>query len=426
MISTGLKRGGFYGWIALAGAMLVYFCGAGILYYSYGVFLPSISEAFGWSRSALSGPYSLRTVFMGLLGPLVGISVSKFGPRKNIIFGNLVAALGVAGMFLVRDIWHVYFFFSVVVGIGNAFGFFIATISIANNWFVKRKAFAISLVIAAGGIGGFVFPPLIAWLISGLGWRVAWVCLAIIHLVLTVGIGGILIRNRPEDVGQVPDGKVGGPTQEAKVGRQAPIRVYQTPVDWKAKDALRTRTFWLLVIFLGASFYALSLLSTHQVVYLQDLGFSSMTAATAFGLFVGVSIVGRLGVGALGSRFENRYLAAACLAGFAVGMVILMNARALPIVYLYALIGGISYGGLLVLESSMFGAYYGRANYAQIMGWYTPLSTFIGATGPLFAGFIYDYTGSYMLAFIVAVSLLGVGLVCALLARPPEPRRSVP
>ena len=95
------KRKGFYGWTALAGAMLVYFCGCGNLYYSYGVFLPAMSESMGWSRSALAGAHSLRTLLMGIIGPIVGITISKFGPRRGIIIGNLVASLGLASMFLV-------------------------------------------------------------------------------------------------------------------------------------------------------------------------------------------------------------------------------------------------------------------------------------------------------------------------------------
>jgi len=384
-----------------------------------------MSEAFGWSRTAVSGPYSLRTVIAGLMGPLAGISINKFGPRRNIILGNIVLAIGLACMFLISDIWQVYLFFSVLGGMGMTFGFFIATATIVNNWFIKRRSLAMSLLVVSGGIGGFVYPPLIAWVISSLGWRLAWVCLAIIQLVLAVGVGGMLVRNRPEDIGQVPDGKVTDKTDEARVSKQAPMRVYQTPVDWKVKEALRTRTYWLMIIFLGAPFFAGTALSTHQVVYLQSLGFSPMTAATSFGVLLGVSIVGRLAIGALGTRFEASHLAAACLAVFAIGIIILMNVKTLPLIYLYVLLGGIGYGGITTLDPTIYGAYYGRAHYAEIMGWRIPFMTLITAAGPIVPGFIYDHTGSYILAFTVVAAMLGVGLVCALLARPPKPQMTI-
>jgi len=428
MATTGLRRERFYGWTALAGAILVYFCGCGNLWFSYGVFLPSISETFGWGRAALSGPYSLFILVMGLLAPLVGASITRFGARKNIIFGNLLAVLGLVGMSLIKDIWQVYLFYSVLIGVGNAFGMFLPATTIANNWFAKRRSLAMSLVVASGAIGGFALPPFITWLISGLGWRLTWVCLAVIHLVLSVGVAGALIKNKPEDIGQVPDGKVAQEAQEVEAGRTALSRVYQTPVDWKTREALRTRALWMIMVFTAATMFLLQIIMAHQVIYLQHLGFSPMIAATTLGIFAGLSIVGRLGIGALGSRFEGRHLAAACLGGFAIGVIILMNVKALPgtCLYLYALLSGVSYGGLIVLKPVMLGAYYGRAHYAQILGWCTLLVTLFGAAGPLLAGVIYDTTGSYMPAFVIAVALVGVGLVCALLAQPPKPRITLP
>ena len=401
--------------------MLVYFSLCGNILYAYGVFLPPMCEEFGWSRSALSGPFTAFALVGGILGPLAGISIGKFGARKNAIAGNLVVALGLMGMSLVKELWHVYLFYGVLIGAGLAFGTWIATVTVVNNWFIRRRSLAMGLLFAAGGIGGFAFPPLISWLISSLGWQMSWGCLAGSHMVLAVVIGGILIRNKPEEMGQVPDGEVAQAAQETGVGSPPPRQVYQTAVDWKVRDALRTRALWLVVISMAASLFSLDMLTIHQVAYLQDLGFSPMIAATALGLLAGISIIGRLLCGALGTRFEGRYLAAVCLAGFAVGIIILMNAKTLPLIYLYAIISGISYGGMIVLGPVLTGAYFGRAHYAQISGWTAPVATFIAAASPLLAGFIHDTTGSYIPAFLVAAAFLGVGLVCALLARPPKP-----
>ncbi len=419
MTSTVLKPKGFYGWIALAGAMTIFFCYAGILYYGYGVFLPSLIKEFGWSRAALSGAQSAFIIVAGLLGPLVGTSVVKFGVRKNIIAGNLLAVLGLAAMYLTSKIWHVYLFYGVLAAIGDGFGITIVTMSIANNWFVKRRALAISLIMAAGGVGGLVFPPLITGLISSLGWRLAWVCVAAMHLVLAVGVGGILVRNKPEDIGQVPDGTVSEVVRGTVQREMTPSRVYQTPVDWKTGDALRTPALWLITMFGTLHMFSVNTLSTHQVSYIRSLGFSAMTSATVLSLVVGISIVGRLVIGALGTRFEGRHLTVACLAVFAISLIILMNVKTLPILYLYTVVAGLGFGGPLVLRSSMVGAYYGRAYYAQIMGYLSPFML-ISAAGPLFAGLIYDSTGSYRMAFMIAIILLGVALVCALLARPPK------
>jgi len=422
MAAICLGRGRFYGWIALAGAMLVYFCGCGDLFYSFGVFMPSICADLGWTRSMVAGAYSLLVILIGLAGPLVGFSVTRFGARKNIVLGNLVAVLGLLGLFWTAQPWHIFVFYGLLVGVGNAFGMFISATTIANNWFIRRRSLAMSLVIASGGIGGLVIPPLIALMISSVGWRFAWLFLALIHLILAVIIPGLIIRNRPEDMGQVPDGLVGGAVPKAGSGAVPQSRVYQTPVDWETGDAMRTLALWM-IIFLGAAhMFAVNAIMAHLVLYLRDVGFSLTAAAFALGLIPGLSIIGRLGMGYLATRFEVRYLAAICLGGLMIAMLILMSITALPLIYLFCLLFGISYGALIVALPTFFGAYFGRARYAQILGWTMPITTLVGAVGGPLAGVIHDATGSYMMAFIIAVAFLVIGVVCALLARPPKPR----
>lgn len=152
------------------------------------------------------------------------------------------------------------------------------------------------LLFASGGIGGFVFPPVISWLVSSLGWRQAWVGIAAIHLLLTVILSGILVRSRPEDIGQVPDGLLSVPhkTNPKLLG---PRRVYQTPVDWTLRAAVRTPALWMMVVIFSVTYFAAIMLSTHQIAYLQDMNFSPILSATAFGLMVGMSIIGRLAWG---------------------------------------------------------------------------------------------------------------------------------
>ncbi|UCB42461.1 MAG: MFS transporter [Dehalococcoidales bacterium] len=421
-----MGRNRFYGWVALAGAMAVYFSMCGNYVYSFGVFLPVFSEEFNWSRTALSGTLTASEVAHGLIGPLVGISISRFGARKNIIVGNTLAALGLLGMAFVEEVWHVYLFYGVLAGIGISFGSFLSTTAMVNDWFIRRRSLAMSLVLAAGGVGGLIFPPFISWLITSLGWQVAWTFLAGIHLILAVAIGGVLVRNKPEEMGQFPDGTV-SPIAPGTITESPGIsRVYQTPVDWTVRAALRTRALWLILACDLTLWFPFSTLTIHEVAYLQDKGFTSLTAASALGLMVGISIIGRLLFGVLGTRFEGKYLIAVCLALMFTGMIILMNARTLPLVYACSVLCGIGFGGMLVNVPVILGAYFGRTHYARILGWTAPVLTVFGAGSPLIAGLIFDVTGSYMLAFQVGVVLLGVGVVLALLIRPPKPSVSIP
>ena len=394
--------------------------------YSFGVFLPVLSEEFNWSRTTLSGTLTASEVAWGMIGPLIGISISKFGARRNIFIGNLIAALGLLGMVFVEEIWHVYLFYSALAGIGISFGSFLSITTMVNDWFIRRRSLAMSLILAAGGVGGLIFPPFISWLITNLGWQVTWVFLAGLHLVLAVIIGSTFVRNKPEEMGQLPDGDtslvVGGSTAESV----SASRVYQTPVDWTVRAALGTRALWLILVCDLALWFPLGTIIIHQVAYLQDRGFTSLMAASALGLMVGISIIGRLVFGVLGTRFESRYLIATCLALMFAGIIALMNAETLPLVYTCSVLCGIGYGGMLVNIPVILGAYFGRTHYARILGWTSPILTVFGAGSPLIAGLIYDATGSYMLAFQIGVFLLGVGIILALWARPPKFPGNVP
>ena len=416
---TGMKQPRFYGWTALIGVMLAYGGLCGDVIYAYGVFLPAMGESFHWSRSALSGAYGLLIIVGGMLGPVAGMTVSRFGARKNIVLCNIVTVLGLLGMSQVEELWHVYLFFGVMAGMSLAFGEFISVTTVINNWFIRRRSLAMGLLFASGGIAGFVFPPLISWLISDFGWRTAWVCIAVIHFLLTVILSGILIRSRPEDVGQAPDG-LSDVTSQTLSKKTAPKRVYQTSVDWNLRDALRAPALWMIIVLFSAFFFASNMLTTHQVVYLQDLNFSPMMSATAFGLMIGISIIGRLLSGALGLRFEGRYLAAVFLTSMGLGIIALIYARDISFIYLYSILTGIGFGGMIVLMPNLLGAYFGRTHYSRIAGWTSPIITLVCAASPVVAGFLYDVTGKYFLSFSLAAFLIFASVMIALLSRPPR------
>jgi len=418
--TTGLRPQNFYGWMSLIGVMAAYAGLCGDITYAYGLFLPAMSVTFHWSRSALSGPYVLFFLIGGLLGPLAGMTVARFGPRKNIICFNIVAALGLFGLSQINTIWQTYLFFGVMGGLGIAFGEFIPLTTVINNWFIRRRSLAMGLFLASGGIGGFVFPPLISKLISGLGWRWAWVILAGQHLLLPVILGGILIRNRPEGIGRHPDAIPDITDQTSLDHPDHPKPVYQTTVDWTVKKAMRTPALWMITALFSIILFVSNMLTTHQVAYLQDLDFSPLVSATALGLMLGMSILSRLACGLLGMRFEGRHLAVFFLACMGSGVICLMHARGIFFIHLYSILTGIGFGGMIVLMPNLFGAYFGRTHFSRIVGWTAPVVTLISAGSPTLAGFLYDTTGSYFIPFSIAIAFVVTGIVLALLLRPPR------
>jgi len=417
-----IKEGrGFYGWIALAGAMLVYFTTSGTFFYSYGVFLPAMCNEYGWSRALVGGGLSVALLAFGLPSPLIGASIARFGLRANIVLGNLLVVIGLAGMSITTEVWQIYLFYGILVGLGSGFGLYLTCTTLVNNWFIKKRSLGMGLVISAGGLGGFTFPPLVTWLISNIGLQMAWLVLALIQLVCTVLIGGlILVRNRPEDIGQAPDGISNAHANEIEEEKGRTSRVYQSPLDWQVRQAIRKPTTWLIATLCATNFLAISTVTAHQVAYLKDIGFSPIVASIVLGVIPGMSILGRLGFGLLGVRFEVRYLAIISSITQVIALVILLTTKNLLLIYTYAMLFGISYGALVVALPTFIGAYYGRAHYAQILGLIFPLAIIAEAAGPIMAGAINDAMGTYTLAFAIITGFSTVGLVCAILAYPPK------
>jgi MFS family permease len=191
-------------------------------------------------------------------------------------------------------------------------------------------------------------------------------------------------------------------------------------VDWNLRDALRAPALWLIVVLFSAFFFASNMLTTHQVVYLQDLNFSPMMSATVFGLMIGISIIGRLLSGVLALRFEGRHLAAIFLTSMGLGILALICARDISFIYLYSILTGIGFGGMIVLMPNLLGAYFGRTHYSRIVGWTTPIITLVCAASPVIAGFLYDVTGKYFFSFSLAAVLIFASVIITLLSRPPR------
>lgn len=408
----------FYGWIALAGAMLTAFVAGGTFVYSYGVFLPVMCADFGWSRAVVSVGLSLSLLCFGLPSPLFGVLVARFGPKANIVVGNLLTALGLAGMSVVQEVWHVYLLYS-FIGLFAGVGGYIASTTVANNWFIRKRSLAIGIFMAAPALGGFVFPPVAAVLISAIGWRMSWLVLAGIVFLVASLIGGILVRNRPEDMGLVPDGI----SAESFEGAGTMAYLSATgpePEGWPARQALRAPTTWIIAVFGAANYFALGTMVAHQVAYVHDSGFSPVVAAWSMSLVSASGIIGRAGYGALALRFNMRNLAIASFGIQLIALAILLTSKNLAFIYIYAILFGVSNGAILTAMPTFIGTYYGRAHYAQIMGVIFALGIAVESLAPTVAGVIYDATTTYTLAFAIVTAFSLVGLICVFLARQPK------
>ncbi len=413
-----LGEDGFYGWITLSVSALVYFQMTGFLFYPFGVFMPAICREFGWSRGAVSGAYMMMMLLMGVSGPFIGIFISRFGARIGIVGGNILAGLGLLILAFHNQLWQLYVGYGIFIGLGTGFGGFLATTTLANNWFVKRRSLALGIVTASGGLGAMIFVPVVMQFILRWGWRTTYGIILVALLVFSVILPALTIRNKPGDLNQRPDGKVGDLPGNEKPRK--PSNLHEAPVAFTVKEALRTRSLWLLIVVFVVFNFAISMVLTHQVVYLTDMGISATMAASVLGLLPGFSILGRLLVAFAGLRFNMKPLLTFFLAIMAVGMGMIFIATSLPLIILYSVVFGTGYGALIVSQAGIIPSYFGQEAYPRIFGLTMPFSTIIGAIGAPLAGVLYDRTGSYSIPFAMATIGLLIGIACIAFASPPK------
>lgn len=410
----------FYGWKLVGVLFAIYFFNASFPFYGGVVINSFMSAELGLNRSTLGLGFALFTIALGLSSPLVGMLVVRIGTRKTLLYGCTILVAGTLLMtFAVSAAWHYALYFGVIIGVGVSMGSVIPIQSSLTFWFRRRKAFAMAIVMSATGVGALIAAPLLVKIIDFSGnWRMGWVAvtIAVCAAAIMTAFG---VVNKPEDIGQHPDG-VDTDTPDTVSSTDArESRVYQSKISWSARNAVKTRSWWLLVLGSIAFLAPFNIAMGHGVVHLLDLGHSKALASFSVGLIVVCSIVGRLLGGWLGDRLEPRFIWSFALALMFFGMLLLMNATNAAMIYFYAATLGIGMGASYVCMITLVGNYFGVNSYAQIMGFLYPAATLLAALSPILAGIVYDRIGSYEIAFYCAMLIALLGTVLMPVATPP-------
>ena len=411
------EKDGFYGWISVSATALLSFVCLGGVTYSFGAFQPSICKAFNWSVRDVSLALTLVMLFMSLAAPMAGFFVGKYGARRSLVLGSVMGVLGLVLLAYHQKLWQLYIGYGLFIGIGvAAFAGIIPQTTIANNWFRKRVSLAMGIIVGLGGIGGIVLVPIIMAFIERFGWRNAYLILAGMALVFAVIIPAVLIKNKPEDLGQVPDGAVASQDEPRETGPK--FSQYVTPVDFTVKEALRTPTLWFIIISITMVFFLLTVTMAHQIAFLESIGVSAGVAAFSLGLIPGVSALANLLMGFMTIKFSLKKLSVVSSALMLVGMIILFFTKSAPMALTYSIIFGFGYGAAMVAGMSLSSSYFGRTDYPKIMG-ISMVFSILGSVGAPIAGAIYDSTKSYSTAFVLTVIAALIGLVSMIMVRPP-------
>lgn len=424
MVATGEIKGSrrdsrlFYGWWIVAVASLQGMFGNGTISNGFPIFFEPIRRDLGIGYASMSLVFSLARAEGGMGGPLVGWLVDKFGSRPMILFGGLTAGIGLMLLSQAGNYWQFVLIFVGVVSVGKTAGLGQTLMATVNQWFVRRKALAMSTLMTAFAAGGAIVVPLLHLGIANLGWRDTLLYTGIFICLLTLPVA-LVIRSKPEDLGMRPDADVSpAADSQREQARATPSRRTR---DFTVAEALRTRTFWLMLFGIVARVSATNAIIIHIFPMLQGEGLTPRTAALYVSGMFFLAIPLRFGMGIAGGHFSQRKLLFVGMNLGALGLLALLTLEGPAGVVLFIL-------GLAVVEGVssvnwiMLGDYFGRERFASLMGLMSMFHNVGLFISPIFSGWVRDQTGSYDLVLLTFIPLyIAGGFLFGLARRPPPP-----
>ena len=445
-------RGVFYGWWLVVISGFTMTIATVPLYHAMAVWSVALESQFGWSRGQLGLALTFTRIEGGLMGPIEGYLTDKLGARRMVFIGLLILGVGFLIFAGVRNLWMFYVAF-MVMALGQGLGSWLPLMTTINNWFARRRATAMGWANVGSRIGALLLVPAIAWAIdpeqTRLGWQLTALILGIITLVLAYPLTR-LIRNRPQEYGQRPDGDppepvastvatpgtAGSPsfdrlrtsgerTTRGAAETRRPATEIRRPAaqddgDLTAGQALRTPAFWLISFGHGFTSMVILAIMTHLGLLLKDKGFDVQTTGWIVVVYTATAMVFQLVGGYVGDRWPKNIALFIFTTIQAVAVVVLTLSSTLLMFYLYAVLFGIGFGGRNPLTTAIRGEYFGRASFGRILGLSTvPMNVLLLIGSPM-AGYMRDIQQSYDMAFLLLAGFNFLGGVLFLFARKPR------
>jgi len=402
----------FYGWV-IVGASLITICTLfGIRFSSFGIFFKSLQAEFEAGRAITSSIFSANMVFAAIFGIVTGWALDRYGPRLVVALIGLFTGMSLIITSYTTSIWQLFLSYSLLLSMGTA-GTVVVLVSVVSRWFDKKRGIAIGIATSGTGLGSLILAPLAAYLISNYGWRTSYLVLGLAAGIIVFSLA-MLLRRQPGEIGEQPDGIPSGYTRgESKEAEEDSQLAGHT-----LKQAIMTRSFWLILGIWAFFAICLSLIITHIVPHATDLGISTMEAATIISLIGIVQIIARLSAGRISDVVGRKLPGVICSFIGAAALIWLFWASELWMFYLFAVIFGIAYGGLGVVQLALVSDIFGRRHLGTIMGVLEVGFSSGSGIGAFIGGLIFDITGSYSIAFAIgAVTILLISLLIALTRR---------
>jgi MFS family permease len=402
----------FHGWKLVGAGAAIQALHSGLLTQAFGNYAVLLQRQFGWSRTSFAVAFSLMRAESGLLGPAQGWALARYGTRRIMLLGVVTMAAGMVWFSQIQTLWQ-FFAALGLAAVGASLSGFLSITAATVRWFERNRAKALSLSGTGFAIGGIVTPGVV-WVLRTIGWRWTAALSGLVILAIAFPLC-FLFGPSPEDRGEHVDGI--DPSQPPP---DRPRAEGVSDVHFTARDAVRTRAFWMISLGHGTALLVVGAVIAHLALYLtNEQGFTLQEASFVGGAMPLLQFVGQIGGGVLGDRMNKRVLASGAMVGHMVGLLLLAYATSAWMIWLFVPFHGLAWGVRGPLMQALRADYFGSTSFAQIMG-LSSMIVMVGMMGgPLVAGILADQTGSYRIGFTVLALLAGLGMVFFILAAPP-------
>jgi len=403
--SQNSKQKFFYGYVIVVAAL----CITTMMYgtrLSFGVFFKPVLNDFGWSRALTSGALSLSVVIQGLSAMVMGNLTDRLGPRKVMTICGGLLGVGYLLMSQINQVWQLYVLYGVIIGVGMS-GVFAPLMSTVARWFVKKRGMMTGIAMTGIGVGTVIVPPIANYLISIYDWRISYILVGAIALVIVVAIAQLLKRD-PSQMGQVAYGE--------NEGREQYTNKNEKGVSLKV--ATHVGRFWVafgMFVCLGVCLVGWQ---AHIIPYATDLGISAASAANILAALGVGHLAGGIVLGNASDKFGNRRAFVISFILMLVSLIGLLLLKNVWMLYLLAIVFGFGGGAAATLMSPLVAELFGLSSHGLILGMMSFSFTLGAALGPFLDGYTFDITGSYQLAFLISIIFSIVGLILSFTIRP--------
>ena len=392
----------FFGWYIVATCFFIAFLTVGVRN-AFGIFVIPMSEEFGWTRTTISLAAASGFLINGITQPFLGHLFDRIGGRRVIVVGLVLIGIFTLLLSLTFHILFMLVVFSFLLSTALSGPSLTNTMALISKWFKRRRATAISINTVGTSIGGLILVPFAMYFLQATGWRMTWLILGLLILLLAVPLALLFIRENPEALGLLPDGDK--EYQEQAEYEKTEDRLGEFEVDHWIKS-FRSAPMWQLSAAYVVCGVTTGMISTHFVPFAIERGISPGKAALIFGLMMGLNSLGGIGAGVLSDKFGRKNVLAAVYLLRGIGYVMLVCIPSSLGMWAFAVAAGFSWVASVPLTSALTADVYGLRVLATISG-ITFLCHQVGSfIMVLLAGVLFDLTGSYTLPFAIAGSLL--------------------